>query len=1297
MSSRSSQGAIGRSGRAGAFPCGRQGFALLITITLLAFLVLLLVSLASLTRVETQVAANSQQLAQARQNALMALNIALGQLQKYAGPDQRVTAAADIAGRAGGLRLTTATSSAPNNLQKPDTSVGNKKYWDATGTDNGATPVLAGTRYWTGAWGNSDPSQPVSSNGNSYEKTPRPVLLNWLVSGNETAAFTPISSGQITAKGTGLAFMPTGTGSATSAAAVTPAISSSTTATTTLAFGTGNSAIPAVLLVGKTTAGTEQRTNGATEPAIDRYVVAPVKEIQAPASLIPGMGTGSTPTTIGRYAYWVGDEGVKARINLNDLYATNTTPASDPLARARLRTAPRTGTEVVADSGVSSSDFANTSYGIWSSTGASAAKALSLSQFGFLDSTKLTTDVLGRHFQDFTTYSVGVEADSYNGGLRKDLTYYFEQASLASNSYKVPAWTGIGGTVTGGGYGMIPSAYSPKDLSVSTSATILDQLEPKWNVLGNFYSLPASSTTTLTGSSSDTVNIQAATATQMGVTPVVVQMRLLLGIRVDTTTPGSRKLRILANPLVVLANPYNVKLAAPNGINFQVKQDSRVPGGSALKIIGTNYLIYGGGSVFDNTIFHVPAFTIDPGKAMAFSYTGAAANVTSFSSSSPVPLSPGFNAASFSNVYREYASTTITTSPNMNLRLDETNANSSILIEFSLPGSTQLLQQVGCINADRGADSSGGSMYPSFKSQDTADVDYPLAVYALEYNAPGSAFPSFTGGASPQSGIANTMLRPLADFNPRAGYFRLIKGSFSSPPYTQYYIDTTARTANMPPGSFTSGLYSASTGVDQLWGRDWTAPTSGPLVTQCILFDIPRRSKTANTVTPTDIPVLSLAAFQHANLTAESIPASANFAAEFGSTSVFPPNAGHQPAYALGNSYASVFLPRQSTWDKPAVNTSSNPRVGDFWLVTSSSITTYTPDPTYYDISYLLNTAVWDSYFLSSIPQGAGAFTPVNPRLTLRGDKTPTAVPDGQQAAAYTLINGAFNINSTSVDAWAAVLGGMKNLPDIPGLAGSTNTSAVFPRTLWQKTAAGNPPTGTGAESYGGFRQLTDVQVQTLAAAIVQQVRMRGPFVSLAQFVNRVLVSAANDATNGLGQAGALQKAIDSSSLNLPFSALNAATDTASIPTNDDGAAYGGDANSRGTSLLFMDGAATGVPTPLQRSTAIPGWLTQADVLQAIGPVLAARSDTFVIRTYGDVMNPATGSTSPVARAWCEAVVQRTPDYVDQTDSALTGTKDTNNNPLLNAVSPALTNSTNQRFGRRFKVISFRWLGPNDI
>lgn len=63
---------------------------------LVAFLVLILVGLATFSRVETQVAANNQNLPKARQNTLFALNVALGRLQETAGPDQRVTARADI-------------------------------------------------------------------------------------------------------------------------------------------------------------------------------------------------------------------------------------------------------------------------------------------------------------------------------------------------------------------------------------------------------------------------------------------------------------------------------------------------------------------------------------------------------------------------------------------------------------------------------------------------------------------------------------------------------------------------------------------------------------------------------------------------------------------------------------------------------------------------------------------------------------------------------------------------------------------------------------------------------------------------------------------------------------------------------------------------------------------------------------------------------------------------------------------------------------------------------------------------
>ncbi|MBI2812857.1 MAG: hypothetical protein HYX71_01065 [Opitutae bacterium] len=70
-------------------------------------------------------------------------------------------------------------------------------------------------------------------------------------------------------------------------------------------------------------------------------------------------------------------------------------------------------------------------------------------------------------------------------------------------------------------------------------------------------------------------------------------------------------------------------------------------------------------------------------------------------------------------------------------------------------------------------------------------------------------------------------------------------------------------------------------------------------------------------------------------------------------------------------------------------------------------------------------------------------------------------------------------------------------------------------------------------------------------------------------------------------------------------------------------------------------------------------------IMTALGPMLTVRSDTFRIRAYGDALNPA-DAAKVEAVAYCEAIVQRTPD-------------------------------TMPGFGRRFVITSFRWLGPDDI
>ena len=94
----------------------------------------------------------------------------------------------------------------------------------------------------------------------------------------------------------------------------------------------------------------------------------------------------------------------------------------------------------------------------------------------------------------------------------------------------------------------------------------------------------------------------------------------------------------------------------------------------------------------------------------------------------------------------------------------------------------------------------------------------------------------------------------------------------------------------------------------------------------------------------------------------------------------------------------------------------------------------------------------------------------------------------------------------------------------------------------------------------------------------------------------------------------------------------------------------------------------------------LPGWTRQADVLRPLAPVLSARDDTFKIRGYGDARD-AQGKI--LARAVCEATVRRTRDYVDPGD--------------LPDITTPPTKAVNKTFGRRFQIIAFQWLAPNEV
>lgn len=272
-----------------------------------------------------------------------------------------------------------------------------------------------------------------------------------------------------------------------------------------------------------------------------------------------------------------------------------------------------------------------------------------------------------------------------------------------------------------------------------------------------------------------------------------------------------------------------------------------------------------------------------------------------------------------------------------------------------------------------------------------------------------------------------------------------------------------------------------------------------------------------------------------------------------------------------------------------------------------------------------------------------------------------------------------FNVNSTSVESWRALLGHARGRQiayhddylDNKGMSliAGSNDYPVSRHTVAADVEAGDNP-GLGAEfpsgsEYTGYRILNDDQLDELAEKVVEQVRLRGPFLSLSEFINRQLSSDEN-----LALAGALQTALNNlSDANDPMAELKDTTNQLSSKTldyNDPKLAEAGYA---------FEQSSVGVDT-----YGFPGYIRQADILRPIAPVLSARDDTFTIRAYGDKLD-AQGNV--VARAWCEAVVQRRREYVNPVDEA-------------DRVEPP-ANKVNQAFGRKYQIKSFRWLDRDEV
>ncbi len=351
----------------------------------------------------------------------------------------------------------------------------------------------------------------------------------------------------------------------------------------------------------------------------------------------------------------------------------------------------------------------------------------------------------------------------------------------------------------------------------------------------------------------------------------------------------------------------------------------------------------------------------------------------------------------------------------------------------------------------------------------------------------------------------------------------------------------------------------------------------------------------------------------------------------------------------------------------------------------------------YLDHSYLANTSLFDSTFLSSAIDSddmtlflEGSTQLRNSRFSadLSGrDIEDSEVWDPSDPDAYLrsgsllTVDGMFNVNSTSVRAWSSLLSGffgeeileISSL-DRPSLEELTKPigNEVFSRfnVPIEESLGDNldsSATADGGSAWKGRRQLTTDQIRDLAVAIVDEVKLRGPFQSLGEFINRRVEDSE------LGQKGALQAAIDNAGGNNDDGGLNqAALQSEGIELDSQSISdINGFENFAAAEGSTLDGT--------------PGFLTQGDLLNSIAPLLTVRSDTFKIRTYGSATD---NNGRVIAEAWSEAIVQRNLDFVDPTNSP---------SDFVDLEGDLTLSETNRRFGRAFRVVSFRWLTKDEV
>ena len=1218
-------------------------------------------------------------------NAQLGAMVALGDLQRYTGPDQRVTARSDI-------------------LLAPGVS------------------GIAGQSRWTGVWSSKD-SNPGEA-GYQFDQldqdaglgkdasNPPNHKVRWLVSGNYPPSAVP------------------------SAPTLDP-----------------NDELP------PTVETIELATLGGSVPDKTEYEGDTVK--------VPKVEIlGDNNSLSGHYAYWVSDEGVKARVNMADpflesdpydpdkpdtygaLYRTAMAQVADPTAVTKLdETPPGTISR-------------------WKDEDQDPGKISSIKNIPIFTENELPSD---EFFHDFTVHSSGVLANTKDGGLKRDLSTAL--LSLPSDM-SGPMFDPAGGSVALG-----------------------DPGGPKWEQLADYFSLAKSGSGTQ-------VDFRMPTPEQVGVTPVVTRFNFVIQVfaeRLSTasTAPGyvdqvtDYQYYVGIFPLITIWNPYDKGLKIPDlGLQFDMRgivlrdnpiggdlvamllsrDDINQPADQRRKMIGMtinggvipagmavnytppvnskvslanaslNVLKQGASDTLIRGFFHGPIniedsikFPGGTGKDFYVSYGasnfpipfGGTKDVGQGSSSEITSQDPSLASTDFtkgglwSTVVNLYAN------PNLNreqrfFTLTTDGIGKIYLYNGKNTWAAQNRSPRVVLFSDLGA--SSGSIYNIGASVTNSYSD--ISDFDL------SDINNFAGGLAMVTVIKNLVnsniressksVNLLSQFNPRAP--KSFEHIHMKEAQQAANGSGSHKNPNMGYRQYTKGL---KTKFNPDAYRNWTDGTDNIYSSiglsnlrvaagsdKMILFEAPA------------IEPISVGQLMHANLmNASEISHGYNGVPGW---EINYQQVHTTPAIAIGNSIANVHLPLNETrafidrssgkdsFQKHKIFDSS----GIDWWPSNSSL-----NGAIYDYSYELNNVLWDKYFFSGLDPSRDGFpefplpnSQIKRRPISEGSSAIAQEADLRQerlAAAHLMLDGAFNINSTSVAAWESILGAMRDIYTLgEGVSESQeqwqqrHNYSRFVNPIMRSAVSPfsdplDPEIGSSRVTYdsdhesimAGYRSLTDKEIAKLADNIVYEIRRRScvkqrPFLSLSNFINRSIDQedfTGSAARKRFMHAGAVQSAIDQSGLNgrAPFDALG------NNQNGNDGLweenyiyepHIGATPKSSSKYAPYLEDSVAAIEgRPLMEGA--PGFLTQADVLSKIGGKLNARSDTFMIRSYGN-SSGLLGRTND-AESYFELVVQRTPEYLDSL-----------NNPEAETID---LNTLNEKFGRRYEIVSQRWINKGDI